>query len=311
MEDKEEKRVKILLSTYNGEEYLETQLKSLCRQKGVKVSLAVRDDASTDSTCEILEQYMNKIPLTLLRGENIGAARSFLKLLREVEPDAEYYAYCDQDDYWQSEKLLRAVKCLEEYGDSIPALYYSDVKRVGALLEKIVDPFEKNYHTEEFGATLILTAAPGCTMVFNKALLLLLNQYEPDYLLMHDAWTLQVCAAVGGKVIYDPISCILYRQHGNNVVGGQAKMELCNGNLLLYRINKFFDFSYSPFFTALELKKGFWKYIPEKHRKLIELVINSRKSKLAKLKLIFTNKVHTSYFIYNLKFKISVILSKF
>ena len=53
------KRVCILLSTYNGERYLEEQLDSLIKQENVDVSILVRDDGSTDGTTEILNKWQS------------------------------------------------------------------------------------------------------------------------------------------------------------------------------------------------------------------------------------------------------------
>lgn len=47
----------VLLSTYNGERYLEQQLSSIISQKDVKVEIRVRDDGSTDATCDILDKW--------------------------------------------------------------------------------------------------------------------------------------------------------------------------------------------------------------------------------------------------------------
>lgn len=52
-------KVIVLMSTYNGEKYLRTQIDSLLSQDGVQVEILVRDDGSTDSTLRILESYVN------------------------------------------------------------------------------------------------------------------------------------------------------------------------------------------------------------------------------------------------------------
>lgn len=64
---------------------------------------------------------------------------------------------------------------------------------------------------------------PGCTMLFNKALMKELHKYKPNYITMHDNWVHLVCLAVGGRVVADNEAYILYRQHGNNAVGSTPK----------------------------------------------------------------------------------------
>lgn len=53
-------QVCVLLSTYNGERYLQEQIASVHAQEGVKVCLIVRDDGSTDSTAELLSRFQNE-----------------------------------------------------------------------------------------------------------------------------------------------------------------------------------------------------------------------------------------------------------
>lgn len=309
-----EKNVRVLLSTYNGEKYLETQLNSLQKQQGIRVLITARDDGSNDRTCEILERFSGTLPLTLIYGENVGAARSFLKLVHAAEAEAEYYAYCDQDDYWQPEKLLRAVEKLENCDNSVPALYYSNVKRVGALLEEISDPFQKNYHTEAFGAALVSTAAPGCTMVFNKALLMLLKEYMPGYVTMHDSWTLQVCAAVGGKIIYDDNSYILYRQHGENVIGGDEKMRYGKAKLFVYRVRKLFQWKTRPSRVAEELLDGYRDKMTEENYRLAVLGRNINRSFTSAVSVLFFGviipKSYTPYRIINFKYFLQALCKK-
>jgi hypothetical protein len=105
-------------------------------------------------------------------------------------------------------------------------------------------------------------------MVFNRALLLALQSYMPRYLFMHDCWALQVCAALGGTIIYDEKSYIRYRQHQGNVIGSGDKMKLKGLPLLRYRIKKLFDYSYSPRLTAAELEEGYGKQMSKENRKI-------------------------------------------
>ena len=53
-------RVAVLMSTYNGEKYLNEQIDSILSQSGnFELSLLVRDDGSTDETINILNKYQN------------------------------------------------------------------------------------------------------------------------------------------------------------------------------------------------------------------------------------------------------------
>ena len=94
-------RVQILLSTYNGEKFLEEQLESILNQKGdFLLKILVRDDGSRDGTLEILEKYSKKIEMQIIRGENIGVNNSLRELFMNCDIDCDYFAISDQDDVW-------------------------------------------------------------------------------------------------------------------------------------------------------------------------------------------------------------------
>lgn len=212
-------KITVLMSTYNGEQYLRDQIDSILRQKDVLIFLVIRDDGSKDSTVSIINEYINKFDnISLIRGDNIGPARSFFELCKG-EFDSQYYAFSDQDDIWDDDKLINGVKKLERIRDTgIPCLYFSNLKLVDSKGNYIGNMHLHVPFYNEFNA-FIDTFGTGCTYVFNDSLRLLLNQYEPKNLIMHDSWFF-LLAEEFGKVIYDREPHINYRQHSNNVIGG-------------------------------------------------------------------------------------------
>ena len=52
-------KVNVLLSAYNGERFIEEQIKSVMEQTGIDVDLYLRDDGSSDSSSEICDYYVN------------------------------------------------------------------------------------------------------------------------------------------------------------------------------------------------------------------------------------------------------------
>jgi len=207
--------VAVLISTYNGEKYLEEQLESIVAQRGVTPIIIVRDDGSTDNTCKILDKWEKRGALKWYDGPNMGPARSFLNLLRNAGY-ADYYAFADQDDYWLPEKMSVAIEKLAPYKNE-PALYFCQTQLVNKDLHKIdsviIDPLLT------FGESLVYQFIGGCTMVMNRKLLDVINRYTPLYLNMHDVWIYEVAQAIGAHIIFDPVPYILYRQHGDNVMG--------------------------------------------------------------------------------------------
>ena len=98
-------KVNILMSTYNGEKYIEEQIQSILNQEEVIIKLYIRDDGSTDNTVKIIESF-NKENIVLFKMSNIGWKKSSLELTKLVEyHDDEYYAFSDQDDVWKKIKF--------------------------------------------------------------------------------------------------------------------------------------------------------------------------------------------------------------
>lgn len=204
----------VLISTYNGEKYLAEQLESLKNQDVMDLSVLVRDDGSIDNTLQILEEWSKIIDLKWYRGDNIKPAASFFSLIQN-SPEADYYAFCDQDDYWLPDKLSVAQKSLSTKAG--PAIYFSQTQMADATLSPIPTPaLNPRCNLQESLSRSVVT---GCTLVINKKMRDYLLMYIPSQVLMHDSWIYKLCIALGGEVVYDPQSHILYRQHGNNVMG--------------------------------------------------------------------------------------------
>ena len=208
----------ILLSTYNGARYLRPQLDSLYCQAGADIRILVRDDGSSDDTLAILQAEADAGHLTILSGgQNLGPAMSFLTLLKqEALTDTSYAAFCDQDDVWRPEKIARALAMLRGKEDR-PAMVCTRVELVDEDLHSIgFLPVPRR--KIGLGNALVEDIATGCTIVLNRKAIDLVNGYWPDKPQMHDWWCYLVLSCMG-EVVYDSWPSLLYRQHGNNVVG--------------------------------------------------------------------------------------------
>lgn len=208
--------VTVVLATYNGEKYLREQLDSILRQKGVSVKILVRDDGSKDGTKSILDEYQNKNLLAWYTGEHLNVQKGYLDLLKHA-PRSDYYAFCDQDDVWDDDKLLYAVTELDELPSDKPAMYYCGQRLVDENLKLLsvhkIDA-DRSPH-----ANFMISNVAGCTAVFNQKLIDAVNSALPNFILMHDSWLFKICLALGGSYYADSAAHINYRQHGNNVAG--------------------------------------------------------------------------------------------
>lgn len=214
-------RVCIILSTYNGKKYVCQQLDSIFQPaEDMDIFLYVRDDGSKDDTIQILEEYgkKNNVEIKIDAGENAGSARSFLLAIRNC-PKADYYAFCDQDDVWLPKKIATAVK---QIGDTEqPILWCSDYQVTDANLNVIL-PSALKQPIQDDVKSMFYNNVPGCTMVFNWALMQKMRMIEISEIRMHDIMAMNV-ALITGEIYFEKNPFVLYRQHGDNVLGYSHK----------------------------------------------------------------------------------------
>lgn len=208
-------RCLVLLSTYNGEKYLPELLDSVMAQKDVLIDVLARDDGSKDKTVEILKKNDR---VKVYTGENLKPAKSFLDLILKADASYDYYALCDQDDVWKVDKVISAIEHIRD--SNKPTLYSSAVEVVDRDLNFIRKSFTDNSFKDPL-YDILTYGTPGCTFVFNKALMQKLKEYKPTTISMHDSWISFVCLAVNGLFYSDHEAYILYRQHDANVLGAQ------------------------------------------------------------------------------------------
>jgi len=284
-------RLAVLMATYNGEKFLKVQLDSILQQKtDIPFDLIVRDDGSADATVQILEEYREKGLLTYYAGENLGAARSFVHLLRS-NPDYDYYAYADQDDVWNPDKLARGLQAIaKERG---PAIYCTNTALVDDRLQSLGRNTHRARPTYNLVSVLCLAScAQGCTSVFNKALAQVVQEHEaPDVFIMHDSLLTCLCALIDGKIIYDHAPSMQYRMHGSNVFGMvTAKQSLTR--VIKSRLKEITTKpKVSMYAQAKSILNTYADVIPEKNKALCKTVIHSEKSLSARLRLVFDRKL--------------------
>lgn len=209
-------KVVVLMSTWQGERFVEEQLRSILNQLPSGGRVIVRDDGSTDRVVARIESIGDP-RITLIRGENIGFSRSFFALLDAVPDDADIVLLSDQDDVWLPCKVARAISRLAPLADR-PALYCSRLRLVDEKLRPLgLSPAWRR--PPSFRNALVENIAVGCTCAINRRGLNLVRQKgDLDLLRFHDWWLYLVISAFG-EVVLDPEPTILYRQHAANTVG--------------------------------------------------------------------------------------------
>lgn len=228
-------KVNIILAVYNGEKHLKKQLDSLLTQSYNNIDIYIRDDGSSDGSIAFITNYIKQnqssknIFLIDNNNQNLKCPESFYEIIRHCQP-SDYYALCDQDDYWYPDKIQRAVEALSADSAKDMLLYFSACDYLtedGQFIRK--SPIQKKHL--QITDVLFHTPGSGFTIVFNEAVrqqLILDIKPGPE---LHDRWLIRgvVCF---GTIIYDSKSSAAHIRHDSAVTAGDSD----NKSLLIHFI---------------------------------------------------------------------------
>lgn len=212
-------KVCVVMSAYNAEAYLETQIESILAQEGVDVTLHVRDDGSSDRTVSMLEAYAaadNRV--SVISGPNLKPLMGFMTALGSaMQFDCEFFSFSDADDYWMPDKLSAATRLLSRDCADRPKILCTAWTVADAELTPAYSVSTPEID-RGFRNALVECQAGGHTIVMNRPAAAVVARLDPAQAVMHDAWVYLVTCALG-EVLYDPVPHSLYRQHGGNFDG--------------------------------------------------------------------------------------------
>jgi len=220
-------RVSVALCTYNGERFIEQQLRSILDQVPAPYEIVVSDDGSTDGTLEIvravLREWAGATKTTLLVNETPrGVTGNFEQAMLACGGDV--IALSDQDDVWVPGRLARI---LPAFDDESVLLVASNAQLISAqghpLDHTLFDALELSSATiarlnspSAYTALLPRNLLTGATMVVRRSLVEASAPFPAVW--VHDEW-LAITAALRGRLLVLPDSLVLYRQHGGNQIG--------------------------------------------------------------------------------------------
>lgn len=220
--------VAIVMSTYNGERYVGEQIESIMSSTYQGFKLFINDDGSKDNTIAVLSEYEKIYPNRIHVRQNkvnLGVTQNFLHSISETV--ADYVMLCDQDDVWLPEKIdktLKRMKSMEhKYDKSTPIAVFTDAVIVDSKLNTLKNSFFQSSNLDpskiDLSHLLMENKLIGCTVMVNRALRDKLNAVAlPQKARLHDGW-LALIAASFGRISFINEGTLLYRQHGNNVIG--------------------------------------------------------------------------------------------
>ena len=263
------KKIAVLLASYNGVKYIKEQVDSILNQKEVDVTIFISDDLSTDKTIEYLQDIYKdfKNIVYLPSGSKFGGAgKNFFRLIRDVDFSSfDFISFVDQDDIWYEDKLIRAIKTIEDkqldaYSSNVLA-FWEDGKEM--IINKSSLQARYDY--------LFEAAGPGCTYVLKKDLAIFLQNFisenweDVNKIELHDWFIYAFARENNYKWHIDEKPSMRYRQHTSNQVGANDGLKA-----KLKRLKKVFSSWYREEIIKiikvlrLENKYKFSKYILNK-----------------------------------------------
>ena len=238
-------KISVAFIVYNGDRYIRTQLDSILAQTHNVDEIIICDDASSDTTKVILEEYKNEHPNLFFihyNKENIGSTKNIEKAIQASTGDI--ILLTDQDDYWETNKVETIVKWFE----ANPTM--NGVFTSGSLMnsnEKLDNkyglwdvmsfPYNRvnNSQNLKLYINTVENSVTGATLAIRNNLPFLKRPFPLIKHLVHDRW-LAINLAENNSLGILNEKLIRYRIHSEQAIGGKTKniekyIEL-NTNLL-------------------------------------------------------------------------------
>lgn len=168
-----DKKVSIVMCTFNGERFLRRQLDTIVGQTYPLYEIIIQDDGSTDGTWEILEEYArNHRQIKLFHNTDThGVNGNFFSAMQKAT--GELIAISDQDDVWELKKIEKMVDTI---GDNLLcSCRTKPFSEDGSHVD--YDERIPNYHLPR----LLYASVLGHSMLFRRELLKMTPDISDSY----------------------------------------------------------------------------------------------------------------------------------
>mgnify|MGYP000105365282 CR=1 FL=1 len=211
------KSISLVMATYNGEEFLMEQLRSIDDQTLLPNEVIISDDNSTDRTREILENWasrtqIKKVKIVLNSKNDSGCNGNFKNAINFSTGDIVFIS--DQDDVWFKNKIevLSKKLLVTEKLILVHDLLYCDKYLKSQGVEKI----DRVRNT--FGQNVLKDHVTGMAVVANGHFLrIAASCNEVGY--AYDNWICDLAYYLGMKGLEEEVYAF-YRRHDSNVTQG-------------------------------------------------------------------------------------------
>ena len=229
MSSNSNRRVLIVLGLYRPDPaLLSRQLQSLVAQSHRSIEVFVCSDGLIEPAARSLIDGFADSRIRIVEfAVRVGVHRNFARGLNEAvaasQSDTDLFGFCDQDDFWQPEKLAREVA---RFADPATSLCHSDARIVsgaGETLAPSLFAHESRSRSGSFADLLIMNSVTGMTSVFRKDVARAAQPFPLSGCrhILHDHWVALVASLLGDiRFIEDPL--VDYTQHAANVMGARS-----------------------------------------------------------------------------------------
>lgn len=212
--------ISVALCTYNGEQYLATQLESLAKQTHPPSEIVVCDDGSADGTLAIVKEFARMAPYPVVihrNAENLGSTRNFEQAIRLCTGDL--IALCDQDDIWLPEKLASLDTVLSRCPSALGV--FSDAE----LIDPMGEPLGRRL-SDVYGMP---AAQEECIPRENTINALIHRPFISGATLMIRAEAREICFPIPRRWVHDAWMCWMLALY--------AQLAVVKQSLVRYRIH--------------------------------------------------------------------------
>ncbi len=225
-------KISVAFIVYNGARYMREQLDSILAQTHDVDEIIVCDDASSDNTNELLEEYKNKHPNLFFihyNTKNIGPTKNIEKAIQACT--GELILLADQDDYWESNKVEAIVKWFEQnptmngvFTNGTIMNSKDELDNKYGLWDVMSFPYKaiKNGEDLKLYINTIENSVTGATVAIRNNLPFLKKPFPVIKHLVHDRWLAMNLAENNSLGILEE-KLIRYRIHSDQSIGGKTK----------------------------------------------------------------------------------------
>lgn len=229
--------ISVCIASYNGENFIEAQLRSILVQLSDQDEVIVSDDGSSDKTVSIVQRFNDKRIRLFHHLEDKGIKENFENALKQAR--GKFVFLADQDDVWEKEKVRIMTAYLRDYD-----LVVSDCSIVDLNGNTLLDSF---YDLRRSGSGILKNIRKntylGCCMAFRKKILDKALPI-PATVPMHD-WWIGLVAELVGTSFFCPEKLVRYRRHEKNNTPFAGQSQISFAEKVRFRKNLIY-----PLFTV-------------------------------------------------------------